>query len=146
MQARFSREHVFVSTQNTPLTHRHCLWSAFKRCCKLAGIQRRTEDADGHELDHADVHSLRRTFATSLIAGGADPKSVQELLGHKTLAMTMTLYAKMHGQTKRQALGRLPYGAGTLARDGVLDYPARSANPVQNGHRIVTSTETKTGT
>jgi integrase len=89
----FSREHVFVSTQNTPLTHRSGLYYAFHRCCAHAGIQVKTLDTEGKELDHVDLHSLRRTFATNLIAGGADPKSVQELLGHRTLDMTMRIYA-----------------------------------------------------
>ena len=77
------------------------------RCCRLAGIQTRTLDSEGREIDHVDVHSCRRTFATNLIVNGADPKTVQELLGHKTLAMTMNLYAKIHSGTKRQAVGRL---------------------------------------
>ncbi len=89
-----------------------------------------------------DLHSLRRTFATSLIAAGADPKSVQELLGHRTLDMTMRIYAKINGQTKRQALGRLPYGRGTLAPEGVLEYPSGGHSiPVQNGHQMVTGKE-----
>ena len=35
--------------------------------------------------EHLDVHSFRRTFTIDLIENGADPKSVQQLLGHKTL-------------------------------------------------------------
>ena len=87
------------------------LYRAFIRWCQQAGIQTRTLDAEGHEVEHVDVHSLRRTFATNLIVNGTDPKTVQELLGHKTLAMTMNLYAKIHTGTKRQAIGRLSYGA-----------------------------------
>src|SRR6516165_10505509 len=95
---RFSREHVFVSTQNTPLTHRSGLYNAFMRCCQLAQIPTRTFDAEGNLVEHIDLHSLRRTFATNLIASGADPKSVEELLGHETLDMTMRLYAKIKGR------------------------------------------------
>ncbi len=93
-----------------------------------------------------DLHSLRRTFATSLIAGGADPKSVQELLGHKTLDLTMRIYAKINGQTKRQALTRLPYGRGALAPDHVLPYPGRVEGfSVQFGHQTVTGSPTTPG-
>jgi integrase len=150
IQARFSREHVFVTTQNTPLTHRSGLYNAFMRSCGLASIQTRTFDSEGRLVEHVDLHSLRRTFTTSLIASGADPKSVQELLGHRTLDMTMRVYAKIHTQTKRQALGKLPYGKGSLAPEGVLEYPgnakAAEGSEVQKSHHSVTSPNKETGT
>jgi len=107
VQRLFTRDHVFVTSQNTPLTHRSGLYHAFMRCCLLAGI-----DVQDRGDGHVDLHSTRRTFATSLIVGLADPKSVQDLLGHSTLDMTMRLYAKVHRQDKRAAIGRLSYGAG----------------------------------
>jgi integrase len=107
--ALFSTEHVFVTTTATPLHHGGNLWRAFVRCLQQAGIERETFGPDGRLISHVDIHSLRRTFATSLIASGADPKTVQELLGHKTLTMTMRLYAKIRPHTKREAVGRLPY-------------------------------------
>jgi hypothetical protein len=87
-------------------------------------------------MEHVDIHSFRRTFATNLIAGGADPKSVQELFGHATLDMTMRIYAKIHTQTKRQALGRLSYGRGALAPEHIVEYPAKEEG--RESHRIVT--------
>jgi len=88
-----------------------------------------------------DVHSLRRTFATELIVNGADPKSVQELLGHKTLVMTMKLYAKVKPQNKRQAVAKLSYGHGVTAPSHVLEYPSSSADAARFGHESVTSRE-----
>jgi integrase len=139
VQARFSRDHVFVTKENTPLDHKGNLWRALMRCLGKAGIERETYGPDGRLLEHVDLHSLRRTFATSLIVSGADPKTVQELLGHKTLAMTMRVYAKVRAQTKRQALGRLPYGAGVQTPAHVLPLP----EPGPKCHQTVTTSETE---
>jgi integrase len=136
VQARFTRDHVFVTTENTPLDHKGNLWRAFMTCLKKARIERRTFGPDGRLLEHVDIHSLRRTFATSLIVSGADPKTVQELLGHRTLAMTMKIYAKVRAQTKRHALDRLPYGAGVKAPEHVMELPVARTIPMQNGERL----------
>jgi integrase len=138
VQWRFSQGHVFVTGQNTPLTHRAGLYRTFIRCCKAAEILTRTVDADGREIDHVDLHSLRRTFATKLIESGADPKSVQELLGHRTLDMTMRLYAKIRGSAKRQAINRLTFGTAVAPQD-VLPYPGNGGVSVQESPQMVTS-------
>jgi integrase len=121
--ARFTREHVFVTAQNTPLDGVATLYLAFMRCCRRAGIETRTLDAEGREVEHVDLHSLRRTFATNAIVNGADPKSVQEILGHKTLEMTMQIYAKVKAMSKRQTVARLSYGKGAQSPDHIIELP-----------------------
>ena len=63
-------------------------------------------------------HTLRHTFAGRLVMAGVDLKTVQELMGHKTIAMTAR-YAHLAPTHKLQALE-------TLVRPGAVS--------VQSGH------------
>ncbi len=134
---RFSDQRVFVTRNCLPMSG-GTVYRTLVGCCRKAGIPIQTLDSEGQPLEHVDVHSLRRTFATDLIVNGTDPKTVQELLGHKTLAMTMKLYAKVRPQNKRQAVGRLSYGGGVVAPGHILEYPTGS-NPLPIGHQSVTA-------
>jgi hypothetical protein len=112
----------------------------------LAGIQIQTCDALGCVIEHLDLHSLRRTFTTNLIVGGADPETVRQLLGHRTLKMTLKIYTRIRSQTKRQALAKLTYGQGAMVPDHVVEFPEKDGFSVQNGHAMVTSPKEQTGT
>ena len=67
---------VFLSKSGRPLT-RARVWAIVKECAKLAGIQK-----------NVYPHALRHSFATHLLANGADLRIIQEMLGHADISTT----------------------------------------------------------
>ena len=77
---------IFVNYRGDAIS-RKGVWKRFQELEALSGV-------------HAKVHTLRHSFATHLLQGGADLRSVQELLGHADLATT-TIYTHVDdGQLK----------------------------------------------
>ena len=82
--ARLNRQHpsaaetpwVFVSRGGKRLS-REMLWVVVKKYVKRAGLHSKVSP-----------HTLRHSFATHLLAGGADLRTVQELLGHASIRTT----------------------------------------------------------
>jgi len=57
-------------------------------------------------------HDLRHTFASHLVMNGADIPTVKELMGHKTIAMTMR-YAHLSKEHIQKAVDTLEFGEKT---------------------------------
>ena len=68
--------------------------TAFKTALREAGI------------DDFKFHDLRHTFASQVLLKGGSLKDVQELLGHKTMTMTLR-YAHLTQERKRNAVNLL---------------------------------------
>jgi integrase/recombinase XerD len=67
---------VFLNARGGPM-RRESVWSIVKNAASRAGIAKTVSP-----------HTLRHTFATHLVEGGADLAAVQELLGHADIATT----------------------------------------------------------
>jgi integrase len=116
--AKFSREHVFVTQANTPLNTN--LLKRFYAVCKRAGIE------GAEPGGSVDLHSLRVTFITLSIEHGGSPKAVQAIVGHRSLVMTMGIYAKATDKAKREAVGVLPFASVTAPGHIVAMPPAHN--------------------
>ena len=71
-----SRECVFLSRTGRPLT-RMMVWNLLKKYARQADLQKAVSP-----------HTLRHSFATHLLEGGADLRAVQEMLGHADISTT----------------------------------------------------------
>ncbi|HEX2250095.1 MAG TPA: site-specific tyrosine recombinase XerD [Gemmatimonadales bacterium] len=71
-----SRGRVLLNARGQPLS-RVGAWGVVKRATHRAGINKRVTP-----------HTLRHSFATHLLEGGADLRAVQEMLGHADLSTT----------------------------------------------------------
>jgi len=87
---RRHRPELFLNAQGGPLTRA----GAFLILRKLAA-------AAGLEPERIHPHLLRHSFATHLLEGGADLRSVQEMLGHADLATT-ELYTHVTDRRRRE--------------------------------------------
>ncbi len=81
---------AFLNTRGARLS-RQSAWAVLRTAAERAGL----------DAAHLSPHTLRHSFATHLLAGGADVRVVQELLGHASVTTTQ-IYTMVTPDTMRE--------------------------------------------
>lgn len=88
--------HLFTNRYNQPMSTQS-IEQVYAKYIKKANIN-----------INSTPHYLRHTFATNLLSNGADLRSVQEILGHASVATTQ-IYTEVSAQRKKQVLKKFNY-------------------------------------
>lgn len=89
--ARAGEEILFLNNRGKQLT-RVMIFTILKEAARRAGIEKRLSP-----------HTLRHSFATHLLEGGAGIRQVQELLGHESI-LTTEIYTHLDGEHLRRTV------------------------------------------
>ena len=99
---------IFLNREGQPLT-RQGLWFIIQQCAQNAGLEKQVSP-----------HTLRHTFATHLLEGGAELREVQEFLGHASITTTQ-IYTEVSRRRKRAAYDRAHPRAFAQDAEGKLN-------------------------
>jgi integrase/recombinase XerD len=82
---------LFLNTRGARMS-RQSAWAVLRASAERAGLS---------AAAHISPHTLRHSFATHLLTGGADVRVVQELLGHASVTTTQ-IYTQVTAETLRE--------------------------------------------
>jgi len=121
--------HAFVNSKGT--SWRHNLHKRFNECLRLAGIKKLTPKGV------ADIHALRVTFGTELVEAGADIRTVQRLMRHKSPTVTMQFYVRARQSSLRAAVESLPVDLPGERSEAMQSAPWLDESP-KSGNKMET--------
>lgn len=85
---------IFLSRKGEPVKNSAYDTALFKICDKA-------------EIKRFSMHVLRHTFATRCIEGGMMPKTLQKILGHSNIGITMNLYVHITEDEKQKEIDKV---------------------------------------
>ena len=89
---------VFCSKTNNPVNEAN-IRSAIRYL-----VRKINRKYPGLDFEPFTPHGLRHTFATKAIEKGMRPKTLQKILGHNSLQMTMDLYCHVEEHTLKEEM------------------------------------------
>ena len=89
-----NKDYIFLS-RNGMIIHTPTYDISLKKICER------------NNLPQISIHILRHTFATRCIEAGMKPKTLQKILGHTTIQMTMDLYVHVTDDEKIKEMGKV---------------------------------------
>ena len=87
-------EFIFLSRKGEPVKNSAYDTALFKICDKA-------------KINRFSMHVLRHTFATRCIEGGMMPKTLQKILGHSNIGITMNLYVHITEDEKQKEIEKV---------------------------------------
>jgi integrase/recombinase XerD len=106
-----SEDTLFLNNLGQPLT-RQGLWFLIQHYVEAAGLP-----------SWVTPHTLRHTFATHLLEGGAELREIQHLLGHANITTTQ-IYTEVSGQRKRKVYDQAHPRAHFSDEDSSIEDPS----------------------
>lgn len=94
---RSEPEEYVLSQKKGKYVEPRTMQNKFKKCLDEANIE------------NANFHALRHTFATRCIEVGCDAKTLSELLGHSSVKITLDRYVHTSMEQKRKNINKLSY-------------------------------------